>query len=322
MSFISHREKNFVERNSINLKNDKSYLSTDNSILIPSVILIISTTVIAALIQLWMIFPTGKKGIRFYYQTSNNTSRQELTSRDAAPISSSTNVTVIIHGFLESSKSEWIKTLTTALLNPEYGSDQVIILVDYWDVMFAPRLQLRSYIAKETADLLDYFALHKQLNLSQSHLIGFSFGGNILGIVTHHITEGTLGRVTGIDPGDDFKMSEEEFDPSYYLDESDADIVTTIRCSSIGDTYPATSIDFYPNGGLIQPGCDKWYMPKFVQNLCSHVRAPYLMIEAYEQSNSISFEGCSCDDYESYINKTCPCKTKNNFGISINPRFM
>ncbi|CAL4226638.1 unnamed protein product, partial [Meganyctiphanes norvegica] len=132
------------------------------------------------------------------------------------------------------------------LLTTEYESDQVIILVDYWDVMFKPRVQLRRDIAKETAQLLNYFALQKNLNMSHCHLMGFSFGGLLSSIITHYITEGTLGRVTGIDPGYPYKIN--EFDPSYFLDESDAEIVTTIRCSTYGEQYPATSIDFYPNG--------------------------------------------------------------------------
>merc|ERR1719341_279679 len=140
-------------------------------ILIPSLILSISAILISAIIQLWMILPTGKKGVKFYYITSTNARPRELTSRDSVPISSSTKVTVIIHGFLESHEAKWITALSKALLNPEYGSDQVIILVDYWDMMLLPRVQARIDIGKDTAQLLDYFALHKNLNLSQCHLM-------------------------------------------------------------------------------------------------------------------------------------------------------
>ncbi|CAL4072007.1 unnamed protein product, partial [Meganyctiphanes norvegica] len=96
--------------------------------------------------------------------------------------------------------------------------------------------------------------------MSQCHLMGYSFGGLISGMVSHYITEGTLGRVTGIDPSPPYNIK--EFDPKYFIDVSDAEIVTTIRTSVVAEKIPQTSIDFYPNGGVMQPGCIKWYTPE------------------------------------------------------------
>lgn len=96
---------------------------------------------------------------------------------------------------------------------------------------------------------------------------------------------GVANRITGLDPAGPLY----EWPHMEYLDEvldpTDADFVDVIHTNAgrIGSVLPGGHLDFYPNGGEIQPGCEscefftnqlqKWRKIGVFLGSCSHIRA-------------------------------------------------
>ncbi|XP_069936602.1 phospholipase A1 member A [Cherax quadricarinatus] len=103
-----------------------------------------------------------------------------------------------------------------------------------------------------------------------------------------------------------------------FLDAGDAALVVNLRTSFIGSHSPPGHIDFYANGGLSQPGCQKWYYPYTAQQVCNHFRAVALMIEAVKHARDRVFPACGCPDWNTFQDNTCDCHNVNNFGLYPN----
>ncbi len=139
-------------------------------------------------------------------------------------------------------------------------------------------------------------------------------------------------RVTALDP------ARPGFDPSttpsnLRLDSTDAIFVDVIRTSAgVGSNSttpdpPIGTVDFYPNGGIAQPGCTvsgitqlicyhEWLYEKtkvmfyfysrvdqLFLNLCSHSRA----YQYYQESvtTTVGFKSYKCKSYTEFTNKSC-----------------
>nr|XP_054927968.1 hepatic triacylglycerol lipase-like [Dermacentor andersoni] len=93
------------------------------------------------------------------------------------------------------------------------------------------------------------------------HLIGFSLGAHAAGFCARHFHNATrkkVGRITGLDPaGPLFENT------IVALSRKDAEFVDVIHTDSgilaelkLGIKAPIGHVDFYPNGGHDQPGCE------------------------------------------------------------------
>lgn len=280
----------------------------------------VMVAMMAVMVKIYPNYPTGRMGVLFYYCTSSHQDRKEMNatkeSLASLPVSPSTPVTFVIHGFTESSIRSWVISLTDALL--AHDSKSVVILVDYWDLTTISRPYMMGnvrHIAGITAHLIDLLVEEKGVRLANVHVIGFSLGGRISGLVGERIQTGTLGRITGIDASYPWLPPRTN---SEFLDAGDADLVVNIRTSPVGSHSPPGHIDFYANGGLSQPGCQRWYFPEKVEQICSHYRAVWLMVEAVEHAGQGVFPACRCPDWESFQDHQCDCQIVNNFGLFPN----
>ncbi|XP_063604446.1 hepatic triacylglycerol lipase-like [Penaeus indicus] len=269
------------------------------------------------IVKLYPYYPSGRVGVIFYSCTRDSQNREEFkaTVEGVAPleISPSTPVTVIVHGYTESSFRSWIIDLTNALLAFEPRS--VVILVDYWDLTTLSRPYMAEnvrLVANQTAALLDLLTEEKGIRLSEVHLIGFSLGGRISGIIGDRVKSGKIGRITGLDASYPWAQSPSS---SEFLDASDAKLVVNMRTSPVGSRSPPGHIDFYPHDGLLQPGCDKWYFPNAIKNTCSHYRSVFMLIEAVQNAHRRLFPSCSCESWEKFQAKLCDCQVINHFGL-------
>lgn len=107
------------------------------------------------------------------------------------------------------------------------------------------------------------------------HFIGFSLGGQMSGFFARHfydVTSTRIGRITALDvasPGFEDRV------PPVYPFKGDALFIEALHTSAgdkkfggkVGMIAPFGDVDYYPNGGVNQPGCQIWWIP------CSHQRA-------------------------------------------------
>ncbi|KAL5240399.1 hypothetical protein ACI65C_007809 [Semiaphis heraclei] len=153
-----------------------------------------------------------------------------------------------------------------------------IITIDYHPIATSLKcydvaVQNVPIIAKCLTQLL-VAILDEYDQFSYVHLIGFSLGSQVAGLVGELFKKKgkTLNRITGLDPA----LPHFEYTWSFLNAES-AKVVDVIHtnCGALGQLLPMGTVDFYANGGITQPGCDRtsenlynkyWYF-------CSHERA-------------------------------------------------
>lgn len=111
--------------------------------------------------------------------------------------------------------------------------------------------------------LLD--AVHMGVDPNDIHLIGFSLGAHVAGCASEIMKKHNrlLGRITGLDPASPFFRHHLFREKSRKLDSTDAKLVDVIHsdgsvdfADGFGLLKPIGHIDFFPNGGRQQPGCN------------------------------------------------------------------
>lgn len=97
------------------------------------------------------------------------------------------------------------------------------------------------------------------------HIIGFSLGAHVAGCASEMLKKKNLliERITGLDPASPFFKNHLIRQRSKKLDISDArfvDIIHTDGSETLTDGFgilkPMGHVDFFPNGGREQPGCN------------------------------------------------------------------
>lgn len=88
------------------------------------------------------------------------------------------------------------------------------------------------------------------------HIIGFSLGAHVPNFVALEVRPFVLPRITGLDPAMPLYMTVSKDNK---LDASDARFVDVIHTNALiqGKVERCGHVDFYMNGGIIQPGCSR-----------------------------------------------------------------
>ncbi|RVE44814.1 hypothetical protein evm_010527 [Chilo suppressalis] len=221
----------------------------------------------------------------------------EWTDFDAAR-----KTVLIVHGFLSHSNSSWVLDMTKAFLK---WADVNVIAVDwsaggntwkYWRAVANTR-QVGSDIKKFLLQLKEATGTR----FKDFHFVGHSLGAHICSYASQHL--GGVARITGLDPAQPcFNAA----DKDERLDQTHADFVDVIHTNGrllqkvgFGLPEPTGHADFYPNGGMKQPGChnktkSSWssYIPfadKLQRAICDHGRAYVLFTESLISNNNCSF---------------------------------
>lgn len=224
----------------------------------------------------------------YLYSPSNNNvsisvplNRSEFNS---AKLNTSSDMKVIIHGYGTDAKHPLHQSFIDSYFKT--GEHNNIIFFD-WNKYCSNYFQTFSW--KEqiadiiTEDLLN-FAKENNITLTQIHMIGISFGAQLAGLIGQRVFSKTgtkLTRITGLDPAGPLFLGAQE---SSRLDPSDAIFVDVIHTYLFTGYFQSCgTIDFFPNGGQFQRGCD-------VFSLCSHVRATEYYIESINSRNFSAWE--------------------------------
>lgn len=253
------------------------------------------------------------------YTRANKTTAQILNPYDSATISKSNfaasrRTVFITHGFTDTANTGWSVTMKDAFL---LKGDMNVILVDWSKgtkgVNYMKSAANTRVVGATIGNMVKALKDTANSQLNQIHLVGHSLGAQIMGYAgdwtSTNIRIGRVGRITGLDPAG---LYFERFDNKVKLDPSDAMFVDVIHTNAasllkmgFGIRTPNGHVDFYPNGGRSQPGCD------VLQAGCSHMRAIPYFTESI--NSSCQFKAFKCTDYDAFLNGKCTsCSTGCN----------
>ncbi|KAK3912062.1 Pancreatic lipase-related protein 2 [Frankliniella fusca] len=205
----------------------------------------------------------------------------------------------VVHGFNDKYSNAWVQDMKDALLERVNAN---VILVDWAPGAQASRnyLQVASNTRIVGAELARMIELLADVTpLDSVHVIGHSLGAHAAGYAGKQLA-GRLGRITALDaaqPAFEDQVAEVRVatGDARFVDVLHTNGVPFIPTLGLGVMHPIGDVDFYLNGGTVQPGC---FVPKLpaVQSLvdlaalpvsvlgdmlsCSHRRAIEYFTEA------------------------------------------
>ncbi|KAG8228304.1 hypothetical protein J437_LFUL007022 [Ladona fulva] len=135
------------------------------------------------------------------------------------------------------------------------------------------------------------------------HIIGYSVGAHIAGLVANYVGPDRIGRITGLDPTIIFYMGNNR---SRDLDPSDAIFVDVIHTGAgvLGQLGPNGHVDFYVNGGSSQPGCSGGIYETLA---CDHQKVTPYFIESI--NSKVGFWAAPCPNLLLYLIGWCTADT-------------
>ncbi|ESO93553.1 hypothetical protein LOTGIDRAFT_215949 [Lottia gigantea] len=250
---------------------------------------------------------------------------QEIVS-DAASVQKShfdgsKKTKFLVHGFTHHGKRQWLQDLAAELLRAE---DVNVIIVDWGNGAGLPYDQASSntrVVGAQIAQLINAMIKTAHSSPDKFHIIGHSLGAHVSGYAGERVKN--LGRISGLDPAGPYF---EGTPPKVRLDPTDAVLVDNIHANGagilsigMGTKQAMGDVDFYPNGGAEQPGCDSNLLKKILHTgwnavtlglygaeaavSCSHERSYYLYTETI---NSVCpFKAFPCANFEDFDAGKC-----------------
>lgn len=246
---------------------------------------------------------------------------------------------VIAHGYIDNGDKRWIKNMMNALLDNDKTKKASVIVVDWGEGSKPPYLQAVANIrlvGVMTAHVLNM--VREQLNihnLDNVHLFGHSLGAHLSGYTGDTLQRSfrlKLGRITAMDPAEPLFT---DTDPIVRLDKNDAKFVDVVHTDTVpitrgglGMPMPIGHVDFYPNGGKENPGCDRpvehyiqqeagsfaWGIQTFFS--CNHIRSYQFVTEAIKSKQTQ--KAVICDSYEEFKEGRCFSCLGHGTGHCIN----
>ena len=108
-----------------------------------------------------------------------------------------------------------------------------------------------KHVGECTAQLVERI---REFGNEDIHLVGFSLGGQLTNFVANTLRPYQVPRITGLDPAGPGFLT---VSPENKLDKGDAQFVDVLHTNAFiqGTVEESGHVDFYLNGGVIQPGC-------------------------------------------------------------------
>lgn len=202
---------------------------------------------------------------------------RDLISIGQSPFNREKPTRVLVHGWFEDGESD-INVETSRELLEIY--DFNILFIDWSEgsrtISYLSARNRVPPVGNYIASYLDFLNDNNLIDFNRVSVIGFSLGAHMAGIAGKNVRTGKINTIIGLDPaGPLFSVNT----PSERLDAGDAEYVEAIHTNGgiwgSGIGAPIGHVDFFPNGGSIQPGC--------LTNTCHHLRAVDFFSKQYEQ---------------------------------------
>jgi len=230
---------------------------------------------------------------------------------------------ILIHGFLATCVGGRFEEMAAALID---AFDVNVVRVDWSRGNGFPFEQATAntrVVGAQIGLFINLLCDRFKMTPADFHIIGHSLGAHTAGYAGSRVT--SLGRITGLDPAEPYFQW---LHTSIRLDPSDANFVDVIHTdgqsifsilvggSGFGLMQRSGHVDFYPNGGLSQPGCSKKDLCKDIFNgnikeitdkvACSHTRAVDLFIESLRSlPNGCRFNAVVCGSFRQFSRGEC-----------------
>ncbi|XP_020804936.1 pancreatic triacylglycerol lipase [Drosophila serrata] len=231
---------------------------------------------------------------------------------------------LLVHGYLESGEIPWMWDMAKALLAYEPEGSACAVLIDWGGGASPPYVQAVANIrlvGAITAHVVHMLYEELRLpNLDNVHIIGHSLGAHLSGYAGYHLQRDfglKAARITGLDPAAPLFT---DTDPIVRLDKTDAHFVDIVHTDAnplmkggLGINMRLGHVDFFPNGGFDNPGCNKKFqdvvkkktlfltMQEFLG--CNHIRSQQYFTESI--GSKCPFLGITCDSFESFKDTKC-----------------
>ncbi|KAG6441559.1 hypothetical protein O3G_MSEX001914 [Manduca sexta] len=204
------------------------------------------------------------------YTRRNPTSPQTLVINNANSIRNSNfnrnaPTVVIAHGWLSNQKSNLNPVIRDVYLRKLEAN---VIIVDWRRLAMSDYVTAVRGVPAVGRGLGQFLAFVNQITgapFNSMHLVGFSLGAHLVGNAGRELG-GRVARVTGLDPAGplwSYNSNRLNRNDGVYVEAIHTDGGYTVGGLGIGSAV--ANADFFPNGGISQPGC--------LTNICNHNRA-------------------------------------------------
>ncbi|KAK7101243.1 hypothetical protein V1264_024054 [Littorina saxatilis] len=251
----------------------------------------------------------GTKFILHTRETLNNATEEAMTvsSQNGVNLthfSRARATKFIVHGFTHSARRQWVQDMVRELLKHD---EMNVIVVDWEKGAQLPYGQAAAntrVVGAQVAQLIKSLVDRYDSNESTVHIIGHSLGAHIAGYTGERLAG--LGRITGLDPSDPYFQNTP---PQVRLDPSDAEFVDVVHTDGssflelgMGASQAMGHVDFYPNGGVNQPGCDGDLISKITHTAWNAATVGYYSAEGAVACSHLR----ALDLFTESINNPCP----------------
>lgn len=185
---------------------------------------------------------------------TNTNSSAESDNEETIGFEATKLTRIIIHGYLSTRRS-FLRYVRAFL---KLDDCNVIVVNWLWGSVTMNYYKARNraiHVGGSLARLIDFLVENHGLQLDRVLVVGHSLGAHVAGIAGHKLRSGRLPIIIGLDPAYPLFL---RGNTAARLSVHDADYVQVIHTNGnkLGMQYPIGDADFYPNWGLIQPGCE------------------------------------------------------------------
>lgn len=257
-------------------------------------------------------FPDSPKDIktRFHIFMANDIKHEivmdplDVNSNKFSGFDPNKRVAIIVHGYDNSYSNSITYDLKNSFYRYMVNDIGAVILVDWEHGAKGPLYWQACVNAQVVGRQIAYFVHENKINPKLVHLIGYSLGAQVSGFAgkySQEVYQSKYGRITGLDAAAPLFEGHEgsylTFKDAHYVDAIHTSIGGHLLNKQLGFTKPYAHIDFYPNGGSEQPGCENG---KFTCDHASSVRFFNASI-----GNHCQFNGYNCHNYADYLESKC-----------------
>ncbi|XP_042719656.1 pancreatic triacylglycerol lipase-like [Lagopus leucura] len=266
-----------------------------------------------------------KIGTQFFLHTVENGNKyQEISAVNSATIGSSNFKTsrktrFVVHGFTDEGEEGWTADLCQRMLTVE---DVNCIAVSWKKGARCTYSQASNnvrVVGAEIAYFVNVLIDEYSYSAADVHIIGHSLGAHVAGEAGKR--RPGIGRITGLDPAQPYFQ---DTPIEVRLDTTDAEFVDVIHTDTaplipnlgLGMAEAIGHLDFYPNGGVEMPGCDKNPISQIVDLdgiwegtrdfvACNHLRSYKYYSDSIVYPDG--FLGYTCSSYDAFQEGCFPC---------------